>query len=311
MYKILSIDGGGIYGAFFASQLMKLETLHPGFLDEIDLVAGTSIGGIIALAVADEMEMDKIIEIFSKEAGGIFHNSYLRKILRIIGLKAKYNNKNLKKVLEEKFKDRALYDLKKKVVIPSFQIKADGQWQEKVFHNFDRIGGCPYPNIQKASMGESIVNVALATSAAPTFFPAYDVYIDGAVAQNNPAMQALAFTQDDNFWGDTSPKLEEIKIFSIGCNYSGDEIQRSSMDWGYLRWIKYIFKILIRGNMVSSDYQCRQLLGHENYFRYCANLPLELSKELDSTELIQDLIEFDDCKQLARANEWIAKNWFD
>lgn len=310
MYQILSIDGGGIYGTLFASQLMKLEAANPGFLAEIDLVAGTSIGGIIALGIADEIPMNEILQMFIERSNGIFSRTFLRRMLYLIGLKAKYSNENLKAILTEKFKDRALYDLKKKVVIPSFQIQSDGQWHEKVFHNFERIGGCPYPMVQKGSLGESVVDVGLATSAAPTFFPAYDIFIDGAVSQNNPSAQALAFTQDDNFWGKTSFPLEEIKLFSIGCNYSGDEIKRSSMDWGYLKWIKYIFKIMIRGNMVSSDYQCRQLLNHETYFRYCPNLPKELSKELDSVELVKDLVDFNDEKQFERASEWIKKNWF-
>ena len=51
-YHILSLDGGGIRGIFSARVLERLEQAVPGFLGQLNLLAGTSTGGIIALGLA-------------------------------------------------------------------------------------------------------------------------------------------------------------------------------------------------------------------------------------------------------------------
>ena len=51
-YRILSIDGGGIRGLFTCVVLQRLEEEVPGWLDRVDLIAGTSTGGIMALGLA-------------------------------------------------------------------------------------------------------------------------------------------------------------------------------------------------------------------------------------------------------------------
>ena len=50
MFRILSLDGGGIKGAFTASVLATLEhDTGRSAVEHFDLITGTSIGGIIAI----------------------------------------------------------------------------------------------------------------------------------------------------------------------------------------------------------------------------------------------------------------------
>ena len=52
MFRILSLDGGGIKGAFAASVLATLEEdTGLAVADHFDLIAGTSTGGIIAIGL--------------------------------------------------------------------------------------------------------------------------------------------------------------------------------------------------------------------------------------------------------------------
>src|SRR5438270_13739741 len=51
-YHILALDGGGIRGLLTTILLERLEAAVPGFLSHIDLFAGTSTGGILALGLA-------------------------------------------------------------------------------------------------------------------------------------------------------------------------------------------------------------------------------------------------------------------
>ena len=59
MYRILSFDGGGIRGIVTLAILKRLETAFPNLIANTDLFAGTSTGGIIALALAAGKSVDR------------------------------------------------------------------------------------------------------------------------------------------------------------------------------------------------------------------------------------------------------------
>ena len=47
-FRILSIDGGGVRGVVVAVILQSLISRFPTLLQEIDVIAGTSTGGMLA-----------------------------------------------------------------------------------------------------------------------------------------------------------------------------------------------------------------------------------------------------------------------
>ncbi len=72
-FHLLSLTGGGYRGLFTAAALSRIEeeTKEPiGRLFEIS--AGTSIGGIIALAIAFEKPMKEVVAVFKKHGKDIF-----------------------------------------------------------------------------------------------------------------------------------------------------------------------------------------------------------------------------------------------
>ena len=74
MFRILSIDGGGVRGIFPAYVLKQLsDTLDAQSLrDVFELVIGTSTGGIIAAAVAQDIPLQRVVELYEQEAPAIF-----------------------------------------------------------------------------------------------------------------------------------------------------------------------------------------------------------------------------------------------
>ncbi|MEP5761707.1 MAG: patatin-like phospholipase family protein [Litoreibacter sp.] len=75
LFKILSIDGGGIRGVFPAAYLAELEKRFLGgasIADHFDMVAGTSTGGIIALALAKGMTAKAALDIYLNKGDRIF-----------------------------------------------------------------------------------------------------------------------------------------------------------------------------------------------------------------------------------------------
>jgi uncharacterized protein len=195
-FRILSLDGGGIRGILTAVLLDRLQKEYPALLnvrpDAITLIAGTSTGGILALGLADGLTPAQIRDLYVVNGRSIFDATWTRDIRDLGGLAgSKYDNSNLKQVLQQTFGGKKLDDLKTRVLIASFHLDDEDptarSWKPKFFHNF------PGPDSDGAAM---VVDVAMETSAAPTYFPSYNGYVDGGVVANNPSMAALAQALD-------------------------------------------------------------------------------------------------------------------
>ena len=76
-YNILSLDGGGIRGLLTAIILERLNLTNPGWLDKVDLLAGTSTGGIIALGLANGLTPTQLRNLYQKKGEKIFDDSWL------------------------------------------------------------------------------------------------------------------------------------------------------------------------------------------------------------------------------------------
>src|SRR5262245_25881277 len=125
-YRILSLDGGGIRGVFTAALLERLEgETGFNFNEQVDLFAGTSTGGILALGLASGMTPQKCKELYQSLGQEIFTPSPLGKLDDFFF--AKYSNVKLRHRLEAVFRDQGvetLGDLPKKVLIPTFDLRA-------------------------------------------------------------------------------------------------------------------------------------------------------------------------------------------
>src|SRR5262245_17669170 len=72
-FNILSLSGGGFFGLYTTSILEDLEKLYPPpIARHFDLLAGTSVGGIIALGLAAEVPATAIKAAFARNGTKIF-----------------------------------------------------------------------------------------------------------------------------------------------------------------------------------------------------------------------------------------------
>jgi patatin-like phospholipase/acyl hydrolase len=176
-FKILCIDGGGIKGIFSASVLAKYEEIYGvKMTDYFDLIAGTSTGGIIALGASLGIPMSDIVKFYEEKGPAIFScldlpKTKLGKSLRELRMgirqaliKSKYNSKNLESALREVFGDAVLKDSNNLLCIPSYKITTA---RNRIF----KKDYGPYHTDNKLSY----VDVALATAAAPTYFPIKEI----------------------------------------------------------------------------------------------------------------------------------------
>jgi len=301
-YHILSLDGGGIRGVLTATLLERLEEARPGFLAKIDLFAGTSTGGIMALGLAAGLTPAQCRQLYELRGEYIFSNPLTRAVRdlgNVVG--AKYNNANLKQALTDQFGDKTLNNLPRKVLISSFAVDSSSNspiavrnWKPKFFHNY------PGPD---SDGQERLVDVALRTSAAPTYFPMYQEFVDGGVAVNNPSMCALAQALNPGLGGQ---KIDDIRLISVGTGQHPKYLEQCDVNWGILEWAPHLVDLLMEGSNGLGDYQCRQVLGG-NYCRVNPVLPEVIG--LDDVSRVRQLRDIAATADISGAIDW-ARNTF-
>ncbi|MEQ1597576.1 MAG: CBASS cGAMP-activated phospholipase [Casimicrobium sp.] len=214
-FRILSIDGGGIRGILPASILAEFEREYLGGNsagDYFDLIAGTSTGGIIALGLSIGLSASDILQVYSDHGEEIFPSPKPPLDgLKRLWAKARslayyqYDREPLERELRRIFGARAFGDAQRRLCIPSF----DGFTEVNIFKT-------PHHPDFKLDWREEMVTVALATSAAPTYFSIYRDgqrrFADGGVWANNPVMVALVDALSCN-----ELDRDQIDILSLGC----------------------------------------------------------------------------------------------
>jgi uncharacterized protein len=298
-YRILSMDGGGIRGILTARLLERADERHPGFLSGVDLFAGTSTGGLLALGLAAGMTPAQLRQMYSDLAGKVFADSLLdnlKDLGNLIG--AEYSNEPLKEVLESYFKGVTLSQLPKRVLIPAFMLDNQGEgpgdirmWKMKFFHNY------PGPD---SDGGELVVDVAMRTSVAPSYFPTYQGYIDGGVAASNPAMSALAQALHNDTGGQV---LQDLVLLSMGTGFNPHYLPICDADWGLVQWAPHLINIMLEGSVGMVNYQCRQLLN-ERFFRIDPPLPRPIG--LGSIKYIPELLETANNANIRPFLNWVS-----
>ena len=253
--KILSLDGGGTRGIFTSEVLAELEKLSgcPGSIGSyFDMIAGTSVGGIIALALGAGFTGKEIGEQIKNGVGDVFAFRQ-RRSLRL--MKPKYSRHALAELAEEILADRTLNDSNRMLCIPS----VEGEYNEPYIFKT-----CHHPDFKK-DWREKMVKIALATSAAPTFFPSLAdkkySYVDGGIFVNDPIMVALV-----DVLACFQINREEIKILSIGCATKKEMVTTPMKNGGMIAW-RRIMEVLPQIASHHAQGQAGLLLGRNRIVR--------------------------------------------
>ena len=239
--RILAIDGGGVRGLLPARFLVELEAMSGQPLHTLfDVIAGTSVGGILALgyaapgpdgggypaaAVFDDIRQ-WLPDIFPPLQGAAsidaLRDSNERHMLsQLVGAalmphhfgNARYSATALEGHVMRAFGDTRLSDVLTNVVVPAYDMRSG---QPVVFRSRDAHGQT------SAHDNPKLVEVARATSAAPTYLPPLrllderdeSVLIDGGVVANNPA--AIAYLDGVDSGRDDDGTAPDVVLLSLG-----------------------------------------------------------------------------------------------
>jgi patatin-like phospholipase/acyl hydrolase len=246
-FKILSIDGGGVKGLFSAEILAGLEE-HYGrnVSDYFDMICGTSTGGLIALALAVKKPASEIVEFYKNEGPKIFPHKYWASrafaFCKQVIWGAKYSNAQLRESLDKVFGDKKMCDAVNQLCIPSYNLTIGRPTVLKSPFYVNNVN--KWCNDEQLRM----TDVALATSAAPTYFPVIELsgkyYTDGGVWANNPTLcgitEAFKYFINKEFLIDGKRiKYTSVQVLSIASvnQPSGWSLKRRK-NRSALLWLK-------------------------------------------------------------------------
>jgi len=260
-YRILALSGGGYRGLFTARVLAKIENDNNCKLNEVfDLISGTSIGGIIAIALTMGIKAKTIADCIENHGSSIFPANILNKSARIF--RTKYSNIELRKSIEtilgKPNTKLRLNEIEKSILITAVSHTSSSP-------RLLRSKGLA----NREASSEYLIDAALATSAAPTYFPPHkingDTLIDGGLIANAPDLisliEAIRFT---------GRNLSEFQMLSIGTisPISGNSAIDTQKSAGIIQWFtaRNIFDTTLAAQERLAISQTLALLN-SNYLR--------------------------------------------
>ena len=304
-FRILSIDGGGIRGLIAARVIARLEELISAEAEEerrladcFQMFAGTSTGGLLALGLtvpdpADptrpRLSGSDLVDLYLNEGPGIFGDT-LHKLLSLGGwIAPKHSEARLERALRERFGDARLGAALRELIVTSYDMSEPGP------HFFKR-----WRARQSADRDVAMVDVGLATSAAPTYFPSRGLagraLVDGGLFAANPSVAAMveALKRRDEEPRDLS--AGELLLVSLGTGqHETGHPQSRVRRWGRIGWIlprrqdPALIAAFLDGQSDAADHWAEILLNHEpgraalnpaakgagpRYFRFQTTLPV-------------------------------------
>ena len=292
--RVLSLDGGGVRGVIPARILAEIEERTNKPISELfDLIVGNSTGGIIALGLTTpdskgqpKYTANEILNLYKDNAEKIFEKSFWRKIKSGWGLwDAKYDRKNLDKILEGLFGEAKLSQTLKPVLVTSYSMNAADihLWTSRVAREEKR--------------DYFLKDVAGATSAAPTYFAPKKMVdqdgnvtyeSDGGLYANNPSTLAIA----EIFRSIPNIAREGILIVSIGTgqvklSHKVEELENS----GVIGWVIDANLIDVMMNAANGLFEWQTSILNNSSKRLQIEIPENLG-EMDnsSEENIQGLL---------------------
>ncbi|CAB4399800.1 unnamed protein product [Rhizophagus irregularis] len=241
IYNVLSIDGGGIRGVLPALWLSEIENrTHRPISHLFNMIAGTSTGGFIAAGLSapdwspdwscpeeklytysdfkPKFSASEILNFYQEgQAENIFSKTWLNYLKSFF-----YPSSDFNHYFREHFCETQLNQALTELVIPA---ASDIDNSTYLFTRYDAHND--------SSKNHTFIEALMATTAAPTFFPPYNSYLDGGMHLNNPAMTA---------YNETTQRYkvasERVFVLSLGTGGYIPEPLNPDKYWDQLFWPK-------------------------------------------------------------------------
>lgn len=256
--QILSLSGGGYRGLFAACVLAELiKAEQRNIVECFDVIAGTSIGGIMAIGLAVGKSPEDIKKLLLNHGKEIFPSKFMKTTQSFVN--SLYSPAPLehaiKTALGDDIAQKRMKDIKRPLCIVSIS----------------RTGARPHFFQSGAFNHEAsdvtLLDAAMATSAAPTFFPSHkigeDYYIDGGLIANAPDLAVMLQIQKV-----LKLPLESMSMLSIGTAAPSAAATGAPPQGGY-KWFNEgdLVNLTMEAQQTLAIDQARRLLAESRYIR--------------------------------------------
>ncbi len=293
VFKILSIDGGGIRGIYPAHILKCIEEkLQINLNDTFDMITGTSTGSIIAAGIAANTSTNDIQNLYRLHGSKIFQKKDFfwphKKSKSLIQpmFDSIYDTQHLESVLLDVFQDTRLEDINKPLILPATDI-GNG-----CVHVFKSAYSKDFTRDNKVLVKDAV----LASCSAPSYFNPHKVneYLlaDGGLWANNPSLVAVI---------DANKRLEvsfnDIRVLSIGTGHSKTIYDvNNKQKWGLLNgWRNKDFISFILSLQSQSAHNYLKLMLPEKHIKRI-DFETDFQLPLDDVSIMDELITKADLK---------------
>jgi patatin-like phospholipase/acyl hydrolase len=287
--RVLSIDGGGIRGILPGGLLNHIETKLTQktgaqfyFAQHLDLIAGTSTGGLIGLGLGMPGERGRpkyttqtLLDLYTTKGEEIFPERWgIKKGI----FSATYSPEPIEKHLNNYFGDTYLSEALCPTLVTSFNLK------DNEAHIFDSLEAKAdeKKNFQLKGAGQ-------ATSAAPTYFPAAKVknklqeefeFVDGGIYANNPTLLAIQRALQ------LYPEAKEYVIYSFGTGQSAKKDLSHLGTGGLIQWGPNIADVLMDNAAQCTENLIKSVIQKDPRIKYTRLQPhIQASeKEMDNVK---------------------------
>ncbi|MCP1675641.1 hypothetical protein J2T57_002791 [Natronocella acetinitrilica] len=314
VFRVLSIDGGGMRGLYTATYLDALArryrvTRGEAALDignGFDLIAGTSTGAIIASALAAGIPLARVAGVYRDHGAAIFPrkvpNGLGTELLRQIFRRPAYLRQGaeaLTNALEQELGQTTVgevwNDRRIGLCIPAVDMSRNRAWVFKTPH---------LPDTLHRDDGYRLADVCLAATAAPVYRSmarlatpdndGHHVFVDGGLWANNPVLIGLIDALSMTGPGD------RIEIYCLGTcpRPEGESVGAGDLDRGFREW-KFgagVVSLAVSAQEHAFDNMARMIAGHID--RDCqivrfptGKVPASVMKYLDLDETSKEGLE--------------------
>ena len=344
-YNIIACDGGGIRGLITAMLLDDLVSNPPpgsssNILNNVNLFAGTSTGGIIAIGLASGLKPSSLVTLYQSDCPSIFQaykpSGASSAVSQLPQLSfdpcswvpdfcyVRYSNTGLYNLLSTTLTgaqvnpNNPLSKLSTNVLAVTMMLSNT---------NNDPWGALALTNLPNSAYAAvAIIDAAMCSSAAPLYFPPYAVppaaptmwCADGGLVANNPSAFTLANVLESGILQNQNKALTNVRMLSIGTGATIDYVPTNLLkglenDWGMMNWLNPIavspepifplMAAMFDGQAQIADIETGNTLGSSQYQR--ANPTLSQTINLDDCGAITELQSV--ANAYIKSSDWVNK----
>lgn len=282
-----------------------------------DLVAGTSTGGLVAIALAAGVSMERVVELYRSQGKHIFPLQLLRAVpfigtlIQLFGVGTKRGEQALRTALTNTFQARTVGQMYAErgiaLLVPAVDLNRYSAVMFKTKH-LDRSNG--------RDDLRTLVDICMATTAAPVLrmmaeltepngSDAKVVYIDGGLWANNPAIHA--WVEAVEILRQRGEQHRPIQLFTLGNlpALGGEEKpqwipRRLWLSRGALGWLGGLraLSASMNAQSVGYDYMARKLAELHVGNSVSGSFARRLPAQCPSFVLQRYLLNMDDARDV-------------